>query len=109
MQILLSLGLIACLVYVVGVGRGSRLFKLPVAAVIVTGFVFVWSPGLTDLVAAQLGVGRGADVVIYVWIVTSLLVVLQLHFRIRHDSERITELARAVALNGATPGDAERR
>ena len=49
---------------------------------------------LADLV----GVGRGADLILYLWVLISLLILFNLHLKLRSQMELITELAREVAL-----------
>jgi small membrane protein len=50
------------------------------------------------------GIGRGVDLIIYTWVVISLLVVLNLHLKLRAQMELITALAREIAIaNARTP------
>jgi len=49
------------------------------------------------------GVGRGADLMIYVWVLASLMLILVLHLKLVALGRRFTELARAIAIAGATP------
>ncbi len=62
-----------------------------------TGFV-VWWPGITNRLADLVGVGRGADLVLYGSVIVLLLLVFQLH--IAHDrlERSLTELVRRDAL-----------
>jgi hypothetical protein len=53
-----------------------------------------WAQGAADL----LGIGRGADLVLYVWTIVSLLLLANLHFRMRGQSEVITTLTRELAI-----------
>lgn len=64
----------------------------------------VWAvlrPDDLTVVAQQLGVGRGADLVLYGLFVAFVFVVLHFYLRFRDLGERFTELARAVALREA--------
>jgi hypothetical protein len=45
-----------------------------------------------------MGVGRGADLVFYCWIVISLIVSVNLQFKILNLQEMTTELTRELAL-----------
>jgi hypothetical protein len=47
------------------------------------------------------GIGRGVDLIIYTWVVISLLVVLNLHLKLRAQMELITALAREIAIANA--------
>ena len=98
-QIILSLGLSACLFYVVSLGRSSLLVRLGLYGVILAGYLFVWFPDLTNSIAGVVGVGRGADLVMYIWIVLNLFLILRLHIKLREQSEALTRLARQMTLS----------
>lgn len=97
-QILLTLVLGAALVY----ASVQKLMPRPVtgtfALLVAVGVYFVWMPTHTTVVAQWLGVGRGTDLLIYLWIVLTLIVGLNLHLKIQSIRAEITELARAMAL-----------
>jgi hypothetical protein len=100
-QSILSLGLLGCLFYVVSLGSANRSMRVLLFGIVVLGFVFVWMPGITNVIAAYVGVGRGADLVMYIWIVLNLLFILRLHLKLREQSEALTLLARRIALSGS--------
>jgi len=52
----------------------------------------------TNELAGWMGVGRGADLVFYCWIVISLIVSVNLYFKIQSLQEVATELTRELAL-----------
>jgi hypothetical protein len=106
-QIILSLGLAGCLFYVVSLGRSNRPVRLALFAIVLVGFVFVWVPDITNRIALLVGVGRGADLVMYVWIVLNLLFILRLHIKLREQSEALTQLARTIALQDVEPPPGE--
>jgi hypothetical protein len=58
----------------------------------------VWIPTHASVLADWAGVGRGVDLIIYIWVVISLLVLLNLHLKLRGQIELITALARHVAI-----------
>ena len=66
------------------------------------GLFFVWFPEQATRIAGWVGIGRGVDLVIYVWIGISLVVLLNLHLKIRAQMELITVLARKLAIASAT-------
>ena len=76
----------------------SRLLRIAVLAVVVAGLYFVWMPEQTTRVAESLGVGRGADLVLYLWVVITLALIVFLYLKIVQLSRRLTELTRALAL-----------
>jgi hypothetical protein len=62
------------------------------------GLYLVWFPSHANVVADLVGVGRGADLILYLWVLISLLILFNLHLKLRFQMELITELAREVAL-----------
>jgi small membrane protein len=76
------------------------LFAMLVAG---AGLYFLWLPSHATWLAELVGVGRGADLVLYVWVVISLIVTLNLHLRLRAQTELITALAREIAIANARP------
>ena len=71
------------------------------SAVFVAGAFFIASPGRATSLAHMVGIGRGVDFLLYplvIWLVRESLLARRLRFE---DGERMTELARAVALVGA--------
>jgi hypothetical protein len=72
-------------------GRGAEL-------VAIAGLFFVWVPSATTYVAELVGIGRGADLIFYLWVCISLILLLNLHLKLRTQQEMITQLARAIAL-----------
>jgi hypothetical protein len=101
-QFVLSLGLAECLFYVISLGRSYRSIRLVLFAIILVGLVFVWTPDFTSTIAAMVGVGRGADLIMYLWIVLNLLLIVRLHIKLREQSDSVTVLARQIALNGVS-------
>ena len=66
-----------------------------------TGLYFVWMPAHATWLAALVGIGRGVDLILYVWVVISLIVLLNLHLKLRQQTEVITVLARELAIANA--------
>jgi hypothetical protein len=66
-----------------------------------TGLYFVWMPEHATWLAALVGIGRGVDLILYVWVVISLIVLLNLHLKLRQQTEVITVLARELAIANA--------
>jgi hypothetical protein len=62
------------------------------------GLYFVWFPGHSTQLAELVGIGRGVDLVLYAWVCISLLVLLNLHLKLRTQTELITILARKLAI-----------
>ena len=70
--------------------------------------VLVWQPEAATRIANALGVGRGADLLLYVMFVLLVILVLLIHGKFRRYDQLITELARSAALANVRvprPGD----
>lgn len=100
-QLVLTFGLTACLFYVFSLGRALPIIRLGLFAVVLTGYLFVWMPELTNSLANLMGIGRGADLIMYLWIIVSLFLIMRLHIRLREQSVLITKIAREYALTDA--------
>ena len=70
-------------------------------AISALGLFFVAFPEASNRLANFAGVGRGADLVFYAFIVFTLVTIFNLHLRIRMQSDTMTELARTLALLSA--------
>ena len=71
------------------------------------GLYFVWVPEDSTRLAEFVGIGRGVDLILYTWVGISLIVILNLHLKLRTQLEMITLLARSIALAGARAPQAE--
>jgi hypothetical protein len=69
----------------------------------VAGLYFVWLPKHATWLAELVGIGRGVDLILYIWVIISLVVMLNLHLKLRSQMELITTLARQIAIAGARP------
>lgn len=98
-RILLTVGLLTFLVYGTSQREKSRFVFHATLATTAAGLFFVWLPEQANDLAYLLGVGRGADLLLYCWILTSLIVALNLHVLIRANLRLTTELARQLALS----------
>jgi hypothetical protein len=100
-QLTLSLLLLVIILYAWVECRKAPLVGLISTAGGVTGLYFVWIPAHATALAELTGVGRGVDLIIYLWVAISLLLILNIHLKLRAQMELITILARTVALNEA--------
>ena len=97
-QYVLVAGLLVSLLYALTQRRRSRLVTVAIGITSLTGVYFVVVPEQTQNLAHWVGVGRGADLVMYCWIVISLVVSLSLYFRILRVESGVTALVRELAL-----------
>jgi hypothetical protein len=103
-QVGLSLLLGIVLLYAWAQYRRSPFVTILSCVVSLIGFYFVWIPSHATRVAEFVGIGRGADLVLYLWACISLIVLLNLHLKLRTQHELLTQLARSIALaNAAMP------
>jgi small membrane protein len=100
-QFLLSGLLGVAVIYAMASFRKTPLVSVVVAAAAGVGLYFVWLPDQANWLAEWVGIGRGVDLVLYIWVVVSLLAILNLHLLLRMQLEQITILARRIALSEA--------
>jgi hypothetical protein len=97
-QIFFSLLLCSVLLYAWTEYRRSPVVAILSFIVAAAGLYFVWVPSHSTRVAEFVGIGRGVDFILYTWIAISLIVILNLHLKLRTQLELITALARTIAL-----------
>ena len=102
-QLLLVTILLVLALVVVRQMKVSKRVRLIVLFMLGTGAYLVWQPEHTNAVAQMLGVGRGADLLLYVWIVLTLSVILLLYLKIVEMNQMLTEIARRLTLLNPIP------
>jgi hypothetical protein len=100
-QLILSVLLAAILLYAWTEYRRSPAVALLTLLVATAGLYFVWFPEYSTRLAELVGVGRGVDLILYTWVCLSLIVLLNLHLKLRTQTELITTLARKIAIADA--------
>jgi small membrane protein len=65
------------------------------------GAYIVWMPDHATYLANVVGIGRGADLLLYVWVLISCAILLLLYLNLREQGQLITALARKMALSDA--------
>lgn len=106
-RLILSLLLCSVLVYAWIEYRRSPVVALMTVAAGAGGLYFVWFPSHSTMVAEFVGIGRGADLVLYLWVCISLFVLLNLHLKLRAQHDLITKLARTIAMANTSPPSAK--
>ncbi len=101
-KLLLTLGLLVALFFSMAQQASTRLLRMAMILLVALGVVLVWFPDITMSVAGLVGVGRGTDLITYLWIVISIIFILILHLRINRLNATITDLARGVSISEAT-------
>jgi len=102
-QLLLITMLLLLALIVVRYMRAPRRARLIVLCVLGTGAYLVWQPNHANLVAHLLGVGRGADLLLYLWIVLTFSVILLIYLKIVEMNQMLTEVARRLTLLNPIP------
>jgi len=97
----LSILLLGVLFFVMIQHHSGRLLRPAVAIAVALGIFFTWMPEFSNRVANYLGIGRGADMIFYIWIVLSLLAFASLYITFNKQERQITHLTRALALHHA--------
>jgi len=100
-QIGFSILLAGVVVYAWTEYRRAPVISILSILVATAGFYFVWLPSHATRLATLVGIGRGVDLVIYVWLVISLILLLNLHLKLRSQAELITILMREISLANA--------
>lgn len=100
-QLLLTALLALVLVYAWSAHRTVPIIGLLASGAALAGLYFVWMQEHATALAALVGIGRGSDLIVYIWVVISLLIMLNLHLKLRRQLDMITRLARAVAIDRA--------
>lgn len=80
---------------------GRALRRIATACFALAGILAVLFPGTVTWLAARVGVGRGTDLVLYMLVIAFLFTAIGLYQRIQQLEERLTQLARALALRDA--------
>jgi small membrane protein len=97
-QVLLVVALCILVVYAYFQRRNAPLIALSVFILTLCGLVFAVAPNISNDLAHFVGIGRGADLIVYCFILISLAAIFNLHLRFRLNEERLTQLVRAFAL-----------
>jgi hypothetical protein len=103
-KILLTLSLGVVLLYSITQSRSSPVVALIASVAAAVGAYLVWIPDHANLIALRLGIGRGADLLLYCWVTISFTLLLNVHFKLKRQTEAITLLAREIALLEANLG-----
>ena len=101
-QLLLSMLLLGVALYAWTQYRRAPAIALIAMLLTVTGFYFVWIPAHATRLAELVGIGRGVDLILYLWVVISLVVFLNLHLKLKAQTEVITVLVRRLAIANAS-------
>ncbi len=97
-QLILIIGLLAILISYFRWFRSAVIDKLLIACILAAGIFLVVFPDLTNRLAVSLGVGRGADLVFYLFIVAFCYLILLVYAKIKKLEQQLAEITRRQAL-----------
>jgi hypothetical protein len=72
--------------------------RIALVALIAVGIIAVLSPESTNQVAHVLGIGRGADLLLYLTVVAFVFVSLNVYLKFRDLEHDLAQIARSVAI-----------
>jgi small membrane protein len=98
-KIILAVGLIAALFLYIRYLKSRLLSKLVIVSLFLLGLVFVFIPDLTNYLAHLVGVGRGADLLLYCMTILFYLSFIYNHYKIKAMQEQITGIIRYGAID----------
>ncbi len=104
-RILLILALIVTIAYAVRNRKHTPLVSMATLVFGLVGIFCVAMPDITTAMAHLLGVGRGADLLLYCFIISSVLMILNLHLRLLRLQGTLTDVVREFALSKSPPAD----
>jgi small membrane protein len=107
-KLILITALVLAAVFAYRAGRGARSLaarRMGLTLVMGCGIIAVLTPSIVSRLANLVGVGRGTDLVLYVFVVASLFVWIGLYRRLHEMEERFVDLARQIALGRTTLPD----
>jgi hypothetical protein len=81
----------------------SRIWLLRLIVWLAAALTIAW-PGLTQKFADAIGIGRGADVVLYIFVLAFLVTTFYWYFRHVQLQRQLTEVVRHIALREAERG-----
>ena len=100
-QIILLTGILFIGIYYFVRWQKKVLDIVVVVGMIICAAVFVLFPDATSAIATKLGVGRGADLVFYLSILTFWFLILKLYSRIRRLEQMFTRAIQSDAIQTA--------
>ena len=107
-QILIVVAL-AFLVVLYFVNFKNRLFvRIFFLLLFFVGIVFAFSPNITNNLAKFFGVGRGADLMMYLFILFSFFAFVFIYAKFRKIQRQLTEIIRKDAIDSSVVMDSEK-
>lgn len=100
-SIVLSAMMLAALAAGLALRRRAPALGIALALAAAAGLYFVWMPDHLSAVANAMGVGRGTDLLLYLWVALTMLAFAGVVLELRYLRRQLTLLARELALQRA--------
>lgn len=103
-RVLLIIGILTLIVWILGrrnTIRGQAWLKLLTILLLIFAIITVAFPGTTNSIAHFVGVGRGADLLLYVVTLAFLYSLLIQYMHRQDENEKIVRLSRRLAIEEA--------
>lgn len=100
-QILFVFILIVSIIYITRV-RNFLIDRVILALLMLTGILFVIFPNFTSVIANAIGIGRGADLVFYLFIFSTLFIFFYVLSKMNKLNRDFTEFVRNDAIRNAS-------
>lgn len=103
-QIFLIIAIIFIFIFV----RNSNIrsfYRIFIFFALIAGIITVIFPELTSIVASFIGIGRGTDLVFYIFIIVVFLKMLTTDDTVNSQQAQITKLVRSIAIQNATKSE----
>jgi small membrane protein len=98
-QFIITASLLFVIIYAYRERRNTRFISEVMISISLTGVALVWFPELATSIASKVGVGRGADLILYLFIVVMFAIAFVIHLRLRALDRTVTVLAREIAIS----------
>lgn len=108
-QSLLVVVLFVIIVYAYFQLRSAPPVAISALLLAVLGLFFALAPEASNEIAKLVGIGRGADLIVYCFILTTFVAIFNLHLRFRAYEGRITAVVRELAILTASHPENEAR
>jgi len=106
-QVLLLLGLLLLWIYIFRL-RSDSIDRILFFIAGIVGVIFILNPQITTHIANFIGIGRGTDLMLYLFILASLFYVAAMNTRHRRLKRQMTLIVRALALQSPLYGANEK-
>ncbi len=106
-QIFITAILLATLGFFLAHRPTRGVFRLAIVATVLFGIYLAWFPAYATRIAEFFGVGRGADLITYVWILLSIFVFILIYIKFVEQNRLLTLLVRRLALLDANNGGSD--